>query len=124
MKLFLDQGVPRRAASVLREAGVSVVHASEIGLSPADDSDILSWCLSNQAIAVTLDADSCEDCMSGRSGPSAVRIRIQGLKGPAVAQRLLDLTRSRGHELESGALVTVQRHGVRLRHLPIASPTP
>ena len=30
---------------------------SEIGLSSADDSDILSWCLSNQAIAVTLDAD-------------------------------------------------------------------
>ena len=57
MKHFLDQGVPRRAASILREAGVSAVHASEIGLSSADDSDILSWCLSNQAIAVTLDAD-------------------------------------------------------------------
>jgi hypothetical protein len=57
VKLFLDQGVPRRAASILREADVSAVHASEIGLSSADDSDILSWCLSNQAIAVTLDAD-------------------------------------------------------------------
>ena len=41
MKVFLDQSVPHRGASLLREAGVSAVHAFEVGLSSADDADIL-----------------------------------------------------------------------------------
>jgi hypothetical protein len=37
VKYFLDQGVPRRAAELLRQEGIDVVHAGEVGLSAADD---------------------------------------------------------------------------------------
>ena len=57
MKLFLDQGVPRRAAELLREEGIDTVHASEVGLSSADDEVILTWCREHERVAVTLDAD-------------------------------------------------------------------
>nr|WP_258003931.1 DUF5615 family PIN-like protein [Fischerella thermalis] len=41
MKLLLDQGLPRSAATLLSEAGIDAVHVAEIGLSAADDRDIL-----------------------------------------------------------------------------------
>jgi hypothetical protein len=46
-------------------------------------------------------------------------MRIQGLKGPDVARILLGIVQAHATELETGALLTVQKHGVRLRRLPI-----
>lgn len=56
MTLFLDQGVPRRAAQLLRDAGYESLHAAEAGLSAASDAEIISWCRERDAIAVTVEA--------------------------------------------------------------------
>jgi predicted nuclease of predicted toxin-antitoxin system len=118
---LLDQGVPRRAAALLREAGVDAVHVAELGMSSADDADILGWCRQNGAVAVTLDADfHASIALSGGTSPSAIRLRVQGLKGPEVARLLLDILSTRDAQLAAGALITVQRGRLRLRSLPIA----
>ena len=57
MKLLLDQGLPRRTAALLRQAGVDAVHAAEIGLSTADDVVILQEGRRSGRVVVTLDAD-------------------------------------------------------------------
>lgn len=41
MKLLLDQGLPRTAAQLLRQAGIDTLHVGEIDYAKADDSDIL-----------------------------------------------------------------------------------
>jgi len=41
MKLLLDQGLPRSAQHLLCEALIDTVHVADIGLSAADDKDIL-----------------------------------------------------------------------------------
>ena len=41
MKLLLDQGLPRSAAGLLRNAGFDAVHTGEIGLARAEDAVIL-----------------------------------------------------------------------------------
>ena len=41
MKLLLDQGLPRSAAALLRNAGFDTVHTGEIGLARAEDAVIL-----------------------------------------------------------------------------------
>jgi hypothetical protein len=41
MKLLLDQGTPRSAATILRRAGFDAVHTGEIGLAEAEDSEII-----------------------------------------------------------------------------------
>ena len=41
MKLLLDQGLPRSAAGLLRNAGIDTVHTGEIGYAAANDADIL-----------------------------------------------------------------------------------
>ena len=41
MKLLLDQGLPLSAATLLHEAGIDTIHVGEIGMSEAEDSDII-----------------------------------------------------------------------------------
>jgi predicted nuclease of predicted toxin-antitoxin system len=120
VKLLLDQGVPRRAAELLREAGVETRHAGEIGLSAAADADILAWCRANGAVAVTLDADlHALIALAGAPAPSTIRIRIQGLKGPETAELIRNVIEARQTDLTAGALVTVEQERTRVRRLPI-----
>lgn len=120
MKLLLDQDVPRRAAALLRDAGVDAIHASEAGLSSVDDVELLAWCRVHGAVAVTLDADlHALVALSGQTTPSTIRIRVQGLKGPQIARVLSDVLETRRDALAAGALVTVQPGRLRVRRLPI-----
>jgi predicted nuclease of predicted toxin-antitoxin system len=106
---------------LLREAGVDALHAAEVGLSSEADRDIIAWCRLNGAVAVTLDADfHALIALSGETTPSSVRIRIQGLGGPEVAQIISEVLRTRGEALSAGALITVQAGRLRVRRLPIA----
>ncbi len=57
MKLLLDQNCSAGAAEILRSIGLDVLHTREVGLSTADDLDILQWCRNEDRIVVTLDAD-------------------------------------------------------------------
>ena len=56
-RLVLDQGVPRDAATRLRDLGYECMHVGEIGMSKSADDEILGWSLGKNAIVVTLDAD-------------------------------------------------------------------
>jgi predicted nuclease of predicted toxin-antitoxin system len=72
-------------------------------------------------VAVTLDADfHASIALSGATSPSAIRLRMQGLKGPEVARLLLDVLSAREAQLAAGALITVQHGRLRLRSLPVA----
>lgn len=57
MKLLLDQGIPRSAAQLLREVNIDTLHVSEIGMSSAEDPDIIQKAQEEERIIVTLDAD-------------------------------------------------------------------
>ncbi len=122
MKLLLDQGLPRLSASLLRESGIDVIHTAECGLSTASDAKILEYGLSEGRAIVTLDADFHTIlAIHGASGPSVVRIRIQGLRSEEMApliEQVLDLCAS---DLEAGAAVSVGSDGIRIRQLPFAS---
>ncbi len=41
MKLLLDQGLPLSAAALLCDAGIDTIHTGEIGMSEAEDADII-----------------------------------------------------------------------------------
>ena len=86
LRFILDQGLPREAAIILRAAGVDCVHAGELGMAAAQDSEILGWARLNAAVVVTLDADfHAELAVTGAALPSVIRIRLEGLAGAALA---------------------------------------
>ena len=57
MKILLDEGLPRRAAALLRDRGIDAVHVTEIADASTADDVILEEARKAGRIVVTLDAD-------------------------------------------------------------------
>jgi len=118
MKLLLDQGLPRSAQHLLCEALIDTVHVADIGLSAADDKDILQRARDEQRVVVTLDADfHALLALSAAETPSV--IRIEGLRAQALTNLILTVIGELSEDLELGAVVTVEPSRVRMRHLPL-----
>lgn len=118
--LVLDQGVPRDAASRLRDLGYDCVHVGEVGMSTAADEEILTFALRKNGIVVTLDADfHAILAVSGAVGPSVIRIRIQGLRAAEIAEYLHLVSVHFESELCDGSLVTIKARKTTCHRLPI-----
>jgi predicted nuclease of predicted toxin-antitoxin system len=122
-RLLLDQGLPRSTAALLRQGGWDVLHVSEIGMSRADDAEILRRARAHSRVCVTLDADFHSLlATSGEHGPSVIRIRREGLDGTALSALLQAIWSRVEDALDRGALVTVTERSIRVRRLPIVRP--
>jgi len=120
MRWLLDQGLPRSAAEILREAGEDAVHAGEIGMAQASDLEILRRASEESRVVVTLDADFHAILASmNMAGPSVVRIREEGLKGMDVYLLVKRIAGQFSEMIASGCVLTFSSGKVRLRHLPI-----
>jgi predicted nuclease of predicted toxin-antitoxin system len=120
MKLLLDQGLPRSTVLVLRAADIDAVHVGERSLAAAPDSVILDIAHQDQRIVVTLDADfHALLVLSGATGPSVIRVRIEGLRAEPLARLLVDVLKLCKDDLSYGAMVSVTESGVRVRRLPL-----
>lgn len=119
-RLLLDQGLPWSTAALLTQAGWDAIHVSEIGMSRADDVDILRRARAEARVCVTLDADFHSLlAISGEGGPSVIRIRKQGLDATALAALLQGIWSGVEDALTGGAMVTIMERSVRVRRLPI-----
>jgi len=120
MKLLLDQGLPRSAAALLRAVGIDAIHTGEIGCATAEDSAILEKARQEGRVVATLDADfHTHLAASGAQLPSVIRIRIERLRAEPAAELLLKILADWRHELEAGAVLTVQPGRVRYHKLPL-----
>jgi predicted nuclease of predicted toxin-antitoxin system len=109
MKLLLDQGLPLSAAALLRNAGIDTIHVGEIGMSEAEDADIIERAREEARTVATLDADfhtllALEEATS----PSVIRIRIERLRAQALTDLLLMVIAECEEELEQGSAITVE----------------
>ena len=108
IKMLLDQGLPRTAANLLRERGWDVQHVSERGMSTAEDAAIIAIARQEQRMVVTLDADfHALVAVSGATGPSVLRIRMEGQKADQVALLIERVLALASDELKQGAMITV-----------------
>lgn len=122
MKLLLDQGLPRSATVLLSEAGIDAVHVAEIGLSAAEDAEILQRGQEEGRVVVTLDADfHTLLALAAATSPSVIRIRIERLRAQALTDLLLTVISECEEDLEAGAAVTVEPTRIRIRRLPLLS---
>ena len=120
MKLLLDQGLPRSAAIFLRESGIDAIHVGEVGYSTAEDATILEKAREEKRVVVTLDADfHALLALSEATAPSVIRIRLEGLKGKKAGRLIQTVISHCGEDLERGAMVTVDRHRIRIRRVPL-----
>jgi predicted nuclease of predicted toxin-antitoxin system len=122
MKLLLDQGLPLSAASLLRDVGIDSIHVGEIGMSEAEDAEIIHRARQEQRIVATLDSDfHTLLALDEATSPSVIRIRIERLRAQALADLLLMVIAECQDDLEKGAAVTVEPNRIRVRCLPLVS---
>lgn len=89
-------------------------------MSKATDDEILAWARAMGGIVVTLDADFHTIlAVSGASGPSVIRLRVQGLGAREIVQLMENVLDRFESELKKGALISVKAHKISCHHLPI-----
>ena len=89
-------------------------------MGKAADDEIVAWSLGKNAIVVTLDADFHTIlAVSGASGPSVIRLRMQGLGAPEVVELVQKVLAGFEADLKRGSLVTVKAHKITCHRLPI-----
>ena len=96
-------------------------HVADIGLSEAEDRQILDFASRENRICVTLDADfHALLATTGATVPSVIRIRREGLNAKAIAELLITIWPRIEKSIARGALVTITERSVRLRGLPLS----
>jgi len=89
-------------------------------MAQADDEEILAISSERAATVVTLDADFHTIlAVTGASGPSAVRVRIQGLNALAMVRIVLGVLDAFAPDLVRGSLVTVKANKTTCHKLPV-----
>ena len=122
-RLLLDQGLARSAAATLRQRGFDVRHVGEMGLGGATDEAIVVEAINSGSVIVTLDADFHSlIAVSGKSAPSVIRIRQEGLRAQSLAALIERVLSKADAALSRGALVTVSERNLRIHPLPVAKP--
>jgi predicted nuclease of predicted toxin-antitoxin system len=122
MKLLLDQGLPLSAAALLRDVDIDAIHVGEIGMSEAEDADIIQRGRDEGRIVVTLDADfHALLALDVATTPSIIRIRIERLRAQALTDLLLTVIAECAEDLEQGSAITVEPSRIRIRRLPLVS---
>ncbi len=91
-------------------------------MSKAADEEILAFSLEKNAIVVTLDADLHTIlALSGASGPSVIRLRLQGLGALDVAQLVQNVLAGFEADLKRGSLITVKARKTTCHRLPVGN---
>jgi predicted nuclease of predicted toxin-antitoxin system len=89
-------------------------------MSASDDETILEYARAHDRIVVTLDADfHALLALRGARGPSAIRLREQGLKAQAACDLIESVVRKAEKDLTSGVVISATHTLVRIKRLPI-----
>ena len=121
MRLLADLNVAPRTVEFLRSIGHEVLRVDALLPATASDAEIVDVALESERTILTQDLDfSALVALSGRSRPSVISLRLSSSRVERVNERLREVLPAIAPELESGAIVSVEDDGVRMRSLPIA----
>jgi predicted nuclease of predicted toxin-antitoxin system len=120
VRLLADLNVAGRTVDFLRSLGHNVVRVGEALPVTASDAEIVEAAVRETRTILTQDLDfSAIVALSGCAKPSVVSLRVSSSRVEAVNQRLAEVLATIEHEVESGAIVSVEDDCVRSRTLPV-----
>jgi len=119
-RIVLDQGLPARAAILLRDDGWDAVHVSEIAMKEAADNQILDYAARESRVVVTLDQDFPQIlALTLATRPSVILIRRQRLRAPELASLIATIWLEHESALDLGCVLKVGIRVTRVHQLPL-----
>jgi predicted nuclease of predicted toxin-antitoxin system len=123
MKLIVDMNLPPRWVGFLATNGIEAVHWSEVGDPRASDATIMKWALDGGYTVFTHDLDfSALLATAGVHGPSVLQVRTQNLLPESLGADVVRVLTAHASAFETGAIVTIDEAGSRIRLLPVLRP--
>jgi predicted nuclease of predicted toxin-antitoxin system len=122
VKLLVDMNLAPSWAERLALRGYESVHWSAVGAPTSPDVEILTWARDNGFVVITNDLDfsAILAATSGRA-PSVVQVRMQDLLSDAAISTVASAFDTCRDEVETGALLSIDEAGARVRLLPLRS---
>ena len=100
--------------------GHDVCRVTDLLPAMASDEAILECAVQEKRIILTQDLDGTSIiALSGRKTPSLASLRLASARVESVNDALQRIRPILQHELDLGALITVEDHRIRLRCLPV-----
>ena len=118
MKFLLNQDVYAATARFLSDQGHDVVPVARIGLSQADDEDLLRVAQEQNRILVTRDRDFGNLVFVKALGAGVLYLRVLPSTQNAVHNELERVLRTYAEEELARAFIVVKPDGHRIRRLP------
>lgn len=116
---LLDQMFDHSVLKVLREEGYDVLAVSEVGMSTADDAEIMQWAISNNRIVVTLDDHFGDWSILPLSRhPGVIRLKINPTTSANTLNLLVPFLGKHRNRDFSNYLVIVRSTGIRWINTP------
>ena len=113
-RFLLDQMFDRAVLAELCKAGFDVLAVSEIGMSTADDSEIMQWAITNERIIITLD-DHFGDWsilpLSNHSG--LIRLKVNPTTTANTLNLLIPFLKKHASRSFINYLVIIRPNGIR-----------
>jgi predicted nuclease of predicted toxin-antitoxin system len=120
MKLLLDMNLSPAWLGILEAEGWDAAHWQEVGRPSAPDAEIMAWARDHGYCVLTSDLDFSAILAATRAeGPSIVQIRAQDLAPATLGPTLATVLRQYTGVLASGAILTLDARGSRVRALPL-----
>lgn len=121
LKFLIDMNLSPDWVERFAQEGWDAVHWSTVGDPRALDSVIMDFAQSNGFVVFTHDLDfSAILATANVGGPSVLQVRTQDVTPQHLGSLVVTTIREHAGALESGALITVDEAGARVRILPFA----
>jgi predicted nuclease of predicted toxin-antitoxin system len=120
VKLLVDMNLPPTWVERLAQLGHEAVHWSTIGAPTAGDDEILAWARDHGCVLLSHDLDfSAILAATSDWAPSVVQLRIHDILAEGSLETIVAALRAYAPALASGALLSIDDAGARVRILPL-----
>jgi predicted nuclease of predicted toxin-antitoxin system len=120
MTILVDSNLTPFWVQFLQSAGIDAVHWWSVGKGDAPDEELLEWAVEHETAILTGDGDFSQMIALGRlSRPSVIFLRTSEQNPEGPGEQVIAAYKAIAASAESGAIVTIDERGRRMRELPI-----
>lgn len=120
MKLLCDVNVSPLVVEQLRRRGYDAIRVTEFVDARTQDEAIVALAVEQQAVLVSRDQDFSQlVALSGATQPSLINVRVTAVSPLRIAQLIALILEQSEQDVQEGAIVTIDDHGIRVHRLPV-----